>query len=318
MFGQFLPPLEAGVFLKQQPSATVIVCTRNRATSLQCCLEHIARLDYSNFTVLVVDNGSTDATAQVAREFGADYIYVPQPGLSRARNAGALHARTDIVAYIDDNAVPRQDWLAALACEFDDARVMVVAGDYHLPGAAQVESTARKVVVDRDTPDWLPITAFGGVGSGSCMAFRHTVFNEWSGFDERFGRGSIIPTAEEHLAFLNLCALGYRCVYTPDAVVYHEYTVDPYETSVAYVLMLIREMPELRGAFIRHLFRSMSQSSRPWRGHRRRLQVDEPPLTRVAKLRAALRGLGLFLRANQVPKASKPLLAQPRVLEPQQ
>ncbi|HEX8919676.1 MAG TPA: glycosyltransferase family 2 protein, partial [Chloroflexota bacterium] len=201
--------------MSQQPSATVIVCTRNRAALLRRCLQHISRLDYHNFTVLVVDNGSTDSTAQVARDFGADYLYVPQPGLSRARNAGARHATSDIVAYIDDDAIPREDWLAALAREFEDPSVMVVAGDYQLPGTTLVESSAHRMVVDRSTPDWLPITAFGGVGSGSCMAFRHAAFNTWPGFDERFGRGSIVPTAEEHLAFLSLCAMGYRCVYTP-------------------------------------------------------------------------------------------------------
>jgi glycosyltransferase involved in cell wall biosynthesis len=304
--------------LGQQPSATVIVCTRDRAASLQRCLEHIGRLDYPDFEVLVVDNGSTDKTAQIARDYHADYIYVAEAGLSRARNAGALHARTEIVAYIDDDAVPQQDWLSALAREFEDPRVMAVAGDYLPPGAAPLESNARKLVVDTSTQDWLPTTAFGGVGNGNCMAFRSAAFNVWPGFDERFGRGSIIPTAEEHLAFLTLCTLGFRCVYTPDAAVYHEHAVDAYETSVAYVLMLIREMPELRWALIRHLWRSLTQSSRPWRGHRRQLQVDDKPLTRWAKLRAGLRGVRLFLRAKQFPRAAKPLFTQRRVLETQQ
>jgi glycosyltransferase involved in cell wall biosynthesis len=192
----------------------VIVCTRNRAATLRRCLEHISKLEYPNFTVLVVDNGSKDLTAQIAQDAGADYLLVQQPGLSRARNAGVRHSSTEIVAFIDDDAVPYPAWLSKLVEFFDDPNVMAVGGHYQPFDDPVLPQGLAPLVLDKTNPEWLPIAAFGGIGDGCNMAFRRSAFSVWRGFDERMGRGAEIDGGEEHLGFATLTAKGYRCVFS--------------------------------------------------------------------------------------------------------
>ena len=78
--------------------------------------------------LIVVDNGSTDATAAVAREAGATVIEESTPGPAAARNAGLRLARGDVIAHVDADTVPSSRWLASIAAPFADPAVVLVAG----------------------------------------------------------------------------------------------------------------------------------------------------------------------------------------------
>jgi glycosyltransferase involved in cell wall biosynthesis len=115
-------------------TATVIICTRNRVALLRKCLEALTVLEPPADEILVVDNSAGDRdTELVAREFAVRYIVEPTPGLSRARNRGFAESHTDIVAYLDDDAVPDKSWLRFILDPFRDARVAVVSGDTLCP-----------------------------------------------------------------------------------------------------------------------------------------------------------------------------------------
>jgi hypothetical protein len=75
------------------PRISVVVCTYNGARTLRECLEHIGRIDYPNFEVILVDDGSTDASPEIAAAFDVDLVRTPNRGLSSARNTG-MHAAT--------------------------------------------------------------------------------------------------------------------------------------------------------------------------------------------------------------------------------
>ena len=82
-----------------QPKMTVAVCTYNGAQTLNECLEGTRRLRYPNYEVIVVSDGSTDDSAQIARSFdGVQVIETAQRGLSAARNTALDAARGEIVA----------------------------------------------------------------------------------------------------------------------------------------------------------------------------------------------------------------------------
>lgn len=307
--------------LSSQPTTTVIVCTRNRAATLRRCLEHISKLEYPNFTVLVVDNGSKDLTAQIAQDAGADYLLVQQPGLSRARNAGVRHSSTEIVAFIDDDAVPYPAWLSKLVEFFDDPNVMAVGGHYQPFDDPVLPQGLAPLVLDKTNPEWLPIAAFGGIGDGCNMAFRRSAFSVWRGFDERMGRGAEIDGGEEHLGFATLTAKGYRCVFAPAAMVHHGYRSDQnlppetYHSSVAYALMLFKELPEQRSMLISHLFRSALGGARTWRQHRYGDPESATGASAMAKLSGLLGGVRLFLGAWRQGERREPLLVSAAVQE---
>jgi len=100
------------------PSLSVIVCTFNGSATIRECLEGVKALDYPDYEVIVVNDGSTDGTAEICRDFDVRLITVANGGLSNARNIGMRAAQGEIVAYIDDDAYPDPHWLTYLAQSF--------------------------------------------------------------------------------------------------------------------------------------------------------------------------------------------------------
>ena len=70
------------------PAISVVVCTYNGKRTIRDCLEGLRRVDYPNFEVIVVNDGSTDGTQTIAKEYGFRVISIPNGGLSNARNVG--------------------------------------------------------------------------------------------------------------------------------------------------------------------------------------------------------------------------------------
>ena len=208
----------------------------------------------------------------------------PIKGLSRARNRGAPESRGEILAYIDDDAVPEPRWLSSIVLAFEDSRVMAAAGrvipfelsetngGFPLPNARQ--GRAHRVI-DLSDPYWFEIANFGGIGIGANMAFRRSAFAVWPGFDVRLGRGAAIDAGEENYAFFSLVQLGFRILYTPDAVVRHSVNGTSAEitsqhlhslsTISAYILFLLVEHPRYRARLLRYIAGGMRAVSRPWR-----------------------------------------------------
>src|SRR5256886_10764453 len=86
----------------------------NGARTIRDSLEGLRRLEYPNYEVILVDDGSTDDTAAIAGQYDVRLIRTPNRGLSSARNAGLAAATGEIVAYLDDDAYPDPHWLTYL------------------------------------------------------------------------------------------------------------------------------------------------------------------------------------------------------------
>lgn len=256
------------------PDATVVVCTRDRPAQLEACLDALAAQSYPCSEILVVDNSATGSVADICRQRGVACIREPIPGLTRARNLGARAARTEIVAYIDDDAIAEPGWLEALAREFADARVAAVAGRTRYMKAwgdqpmseddAPGEPGPRpRRVFDRDVDGWFALACFGRIGDGNTMAFRRRLLIEAVRFDERLGRGRLIESGDEHVAFMSLISDGHRVIHAPDAVVRHPMPAEPgrrhakrirdLRASMAYMLFLWLQFPGHRPDIARFL-----------------------------------------------------------------
>ncbi|MBI9086132.1 MAG: glycosyltransferase family 2 protein [Desulfobacterales bacterium] len=117
--------------------ATIVIPTRNRARSLEKAIAAFARQDFprTGYEILVVDNGSTDDTAEVAAKAGAENpglnlrgVYEPVPGLLSGRHRGALEARGDLLCFVDDDIEVATTWLSAIVETFTDEAVHLVGG----------------------------------------------------------------------------------------------------------------------------------------------------------------------------------------------
>jgi GT2 family glycosyltransferase len=110
------------------PKISVVVCAHNEESLIGDCLDGIRELEYPNFEVIVVDDGSTDATARIAHTYGFKLVRAPHGGLSQARNCGMDAASGEIIAYVDADARPDPHWLHYLAATFLTTRHAAVGG----------------------------------------------------------------------------------------------------------------------------------------------------------------------------------------------
>lgn len=299
------------------PYVTVIVCTRDRPVQLEACLDALAAQSHPHFEVLVVDNGATEAVTDICRQRGVACIREPIPGLTRARNLGARAARSEIVAYIDDDATAEPGWLDALAREFADPTVAAVAGwtRYMKACGDSLRMTEDEApdepgprphrVFDRGTRDWFALACFGCIGDGNTMAFRRCLLTDSVRFDERLGRGRLLESGDEHVAFMSLISDGYRVTRAPGAVVRHPVPAEAsrrrakrfrdMRASVAYLVFLWLQFPGHRGDIARFLGRAL----------RKRLAgaatpAPAPPdLSGYQVLGAALSGVHVYWKARQ-------------------
>jgi GT2 family glycosyltransferase len=170
---------------QQLPRISVVVCTYNGARTIRDCCEGLRRLDYPNFEVIVVNDGSSDATVAIVEEYGFRVISGKNNGLSHARNVGLHAASGEIVAYTDDDAYPDPDWLRYLAAGFLGSTHVGIGGpNIPPPGDGLVaESVANApggpihVLLSDQEAEHIP---------GCNMAFRRKALLEIGGFDPQF------------------------------------------------------------------------------------------------------------------------------------
>jgi glycosyltransferase involved in cell wall biosynthesis len=114
---------------------SVIIPTRNRADCLANALIALQKQEFSitELDIIVVDNGSTDNTRQVAESFveklpGLRYFYESEPGLHVGRHIGMQEAKTEFLCYLDDDSEPLPTWAKAIYNAFQNKEVVLVGG----------------------------------------------------------------------------------------------------------------------------------------------------------------------------------------------
>lgn len=130
---------------------SVIIPVRNRPVQIRRAVEGVLACDLARdrYELIVVDNDSTDATADVAAEAGARVVSEPIPNRCRARNRGAEAAQGRWLAFIDSDCVPDPGWLPALACAIAEAdlnpkRALIAGPVLAAPPASPVEAYIAK------------------------------------------------------------------------------------------------------------------------------------------------------------------------------
>ena len=96
----------------------VVIPVYNDAEFLRSCLRALADQSVAPTEVIVVDNASTDDSAEVARSFGARVIFEGRRGILSATAAGCDAARADIIARLDADSLPPQDWIEQVVGTF--------------------------------------------------------------------------------------------------------------------------------------------------------------------------------------------------------
>lgn len=197
------------------PRVSVVVCSYNGARTIRDTLEGLTRLNYPDYEVIVVDDGSKDATAAIARGYDVRLISTPNRGLSNARNTGLEAATGEIVAYIDDDAWPDPDWLTYLAATFRTTPHAGVGGpNLPPPGDGAV---AACVANSPGGPNHVLLSDREAEHIPGCnMAFRRDALLAIGGFDPRFR-----VAGDDVDVCWRLQAAGGTLGFHPGAVVWH-------------------------------------------------------------------------------------------------
>ncbi|HLC74852.1 MAG TPA: glycosyltransferase [Candidatus Nanoarchaeia archaeon] len=118
--------------MQPKPTVSVVICAYNAASCIQGILDSLKKQTFTDFEVVVVNDGSTDATAAVAAASGARVLNMPHQGLSATRNAGIENAHADIVAIIDADCAAEPQWIEEIVTSIKSG-VTVVTGNTTIP-----------------------------------------------------------------------------------------------------------------------------------------------------------------------------------------
>ena len=223
-------PVAERVPLEKHPRVSVVVCSYNGGKTLSHCLHALDRVDYPDYEIVFVDDGSTDNSQEVVaaweqsrekrRAQGAKLpafqnIRQQNMGLSYARNAGAAAATGEVIAYTDSDCMADPDWLYYLVGT-------LISGDYAGVGGPNVSPPAQ---------DWIQACVAAAPGGpshvlltdvvaehipGCNMAFHRWAFDTVGGFDPDYRK------AGDDVDFCwRLQQSGQVIAFSPAAVVWH-------------------------------------------------------------------------------------------------
>ena len=167
------------------PQISVIVCTYNGSATIKKCLEGLQNIDYPNYDVIVVNDGSTDNTEEIIKHFPVKLINTSNHGLSNARNTGMYHARGEIIAYIDDDAFPDIHWLKYLAYAYSNSTHSCIGG----PNLAPLDSEFISTCVANSPGGPVHVMLSDEIAEhvpGCNMSFRKSDLQNIGGFDPTF------------------------------------------------------------------------------------------------------------------------------------
>ena len=192
---------------------SVVIPVFNGANTLAECLTACLAQTYGEFDVIVVDDGSTDETARVAKTFDVHYLHQENAGPAAARNRGAWAAQGGIVVFTDSDCIPEANWIDSLVAGFDEETV-AVGGGYEIANKSSLLARMIHEEIslrhDRygDEVDFL--------GSFN-VAYRRDVFEEVGGFDESFP----VASAEDNDLAYRLLDMEGKLRFAREAQVAH-------------------------------------------------------------------------------------------------
>lgn len=127
-------------------SISVVIPVLDDAAELRVCLELLARQSVQPLEVIVVDNGCTDHSVEIARTHGARVVAEPRRGIPAAAATGYDAAVGDVIARLDADSRPGPDWVARVARAMADPRVDAVTGPGHFHDLPPVMRQAAAVL----------------------------------------------------------------------------------------------------------------------------------------------------------------------------
>lgn len=196
---------------------SVIVPAYNAQPYISRCIEALLSQSFNpnNYEVIVVDDGSSDQTADIIKNYPVKYVYQKNQGPATARNRGVKEAKGDIILFTDADCVPTGNWIEEMVRPFKSPHIAAVKGAYLtnqkevVARLAQVEFEERfEMLKKADSIDMVDTYSAG---------FRKAIFSQMGGFDTTF---PVANNEDTDLSY-KMSRHGFKMAFNPVAVVYH-------------------------------------------------------------------------------------------------
>lgn len=237
--------------LERHPRVSVIVACYNGERTLRACLDSLDRLNYADYEVILVDDGSSDGTAKIAASHSRVRYFKHETnlGLSVARNTGIAAATGEIVAFTDADCRADEDWLYYLVGDLLDSEFAGIGGHNFLP--PDDSSVAAAVLVSPGGPAHVMLTDRRAEHVPGCnMAFYKWALEDLGGFDPIFQKAG-----DDVDICWRVQQRGHKIGFSPAGFVWHyrRSTVRAYlKQQSGYgeaEALLVRKHPEYFNAF---------------------------------------------------------------------
>ena len=211
-------------------SISLIICTRERCGQLAKSLDHLGRMVLPDNPVelIIVDNGSSDATRDVVNRFitrvrlDVRYVFEERKGLGCARNRGIECSSSELLVFTDDDCYFDTEYFQQLPKLFDPQKYGYGGGQILLAHPEDDDRVANlKLSAVRNIPPFSYYLA-PGVIQGANLIFSRKVFEKAGLFREDMGAGTSFPCEDIEMA-CRASNHGFAGVLFPELIVYHDH-----------------------------------------------------------------------------------------------
>ena len=204
-----------------KPKISVVICAYNAADCIQGIFDSLKRQTFTDFEIVVANDGSIDKTADIARANGSNVIDMKHEGLSAARNVGINNSRADIIAIIDADCYAEENWVEEIYNSILSGEV-VVTGNTKIPKSTFLGDCISGLGYPGGGHlgfhNMWPIDVDGytnHIAGGNC-GFRKNEILKLGAFNK-----DLTITADDVYLSIKVLKKGLKIKYNPNIIMYH-------------------------------------------------------------------------------------------------
>jgi len=201
--------------IKNKPLVSIVIPVKEINDYIYENVEHSLKMNYDNFEIIILPDNASNAKFKKTKIIPSGNV---KPG--EKRNLGVKHAKGEIIAFIDDDAYPRKDWLTNAVKMFEDKSISAIGGPGVTPSKDTISQKISGAIYEYGSLNYnyryVPGKKQEIDDFPSCnLLIRKKDFLLIKGFDENYWPGEDTKLCQD------LVDNGGKIVYTPNVLVYH-------------------------------------------------------------------------------------------------